>query len=123
MERNEGQEAQKRKMLLSHILYPKLDANYLRCISSVDKKTTMNSKYGWMTWKEVTDKFGNEEACEMHEDGRFNTRPNPQNPKRAQYCVRSDELNVSITQARTTMYTKSSPKRKNRKNNMGGTGG
>ena len=44
----------------------------------------------------VTDKFGTEEANEMHEDGKLIERANPHNPKRTQYAIREDTESRSV---------------------------
>jgi hypothetical protein len=101
---NAKQEAMKRQLLLSWIVNPRFDSGFFTMVQSVSKSLKMKCDLQWCSWKEVVDRYGNEEANEMIEDGCFSTRANPDNPKRLQYMVRSDKMSSSVNQA-SHIYT------------------
>ena len=79
--RGEAKQAKQRAILFAWLKEPTMGSSFMNTMCLMDRTNTLKRKAEFLTHKQMLDTYGEEELCQMLEDGLVSRVRNPRNPK------------------------------------------
>ena len=98
MGRGQGQQHKKKMLLFAWLKDEKFGQGYISVMQSISMKRTNIRELTWLTWKELTDKHGADEAHGLVQSGAVLARPHPKDKRYWQFLSQTDTLSLTMEQ-------------------------
>ena len=96
-----GKELMKRSYIKAWLRDPDFtQEGFMTFVDETISRDILTRTHAWMTTKRFFSEYGTSEANEMIAENRVLKRRNPENPRRFQYMVKKDQLDVQVENTR-----------------------